>query len=298
MRSVLRSALALAAPVLLTCQAVGSSSGYSLGLNLAADEPNSAGTGRLAATAVAGVDAVKQANWNNLELAAGTAANVVADNLGAAATTSAIVEWSCPNTWSSTGRGEENNGFTAGSPDHTLMTGYLDTGDPSTTTVTITGLPAQLTSGYDVYLYMLGGTGGNRGGGYRIMDTGGAVLRDYLVGDAPVSPTTWVRDAGLSHTDKGNYLVFRGLTAANIVVEATTEAPNGMVRAPLNAIQLVAATLDKTAPSAPANVASVLTGANLVSLKWDAATDNSGSVHYYEIERGGVLIAKTVGHHL
>jgi len=295
MRVVFRSALCLAAPFLLASQAFATSSGYSLGLNLGADEPNAAGTGRLAATAVAGVDAVKQANWNNLELATGSASALKADNAGASVATSVSVEWSCPNTWSSTGRGEENNGFTPGTPDHTLMIGYLDTGDPTTTTVSISGLPAQLTSGYDVYVYMLGGTGGNRGGGYRITDNSGTVLRDYLVGDAPVSPTTWVRDAGLSHDDKGNYLVFRGLTAANIVVEATTEAPNGMVRAPLNAIQLVAAARDTAAPSAPANLVSTLTGANLVSLKWDAATDNSGAVHYYEIERGGTVIAKATG---
>ena len=57
------------------------------------------------------------------------------------------------------------------------MIGYLDTGDPSTTQVTITGLPTQLTSGYDVYVYMLGGTGGNRGGGYRITDTSGTGMK-------------------------------------------------------------------------------------------------------------------------
>jgi hypothetical protein len=278
-----------AAPMLLVTPAQSSSTGYSIGLNFAADEAASAGTGRLPATSIAGVDAVKQANWNNLELLSGSAANLTADNMGAAATTTASVDWAANNTYSSYG----NNGLPAGTPDNVLMVGYLDTSDPSTTTVSISGLPGALTSGYDVYVYMLGDTGATRGGGYRILDNAGTVLRDYQIGDAPSTPTALTRDPGLSHDDKGTYLVFRSLTAANIVVEATTEAPYGMVRAPINAIQLVAATPDRTAPAAPANLVAESTGANFVSLKWDVATDNSGSVHHYEVERGGVLLAKT-----
>ncbi|MCC7374422.1 MAG: Ig-like domain-containing protein [Verrucomicrobiales bacterium] len=295
MKSLTRTVVCLAAPTLLACQALATGTGYSLGLNFGADEPNAAGTGRVPVSSVAGVDAVKQANWNNLEQLSGNATALVADNAGTPATTSAAVDWSCANTWASTGRGEENNGFTPGTPDHALMIGYLDTGDPTTTTVNISGLPSQLTSGYDVYVYLLGGSGGNRGGGYRILDASGNVLRDYLVGDGAVNPSTWVRDLGLNHADKGNYVVFRGLTASSIIVEATTEAPNGMVRAPINAIQLVAATRDTTAPSVPANLSSALVGANLVNLKWDAATDNSGAVHHYEIDRGGTIIGKTSG---
>ncbi len=289
-----------ATPFLLACQTLASSSGYSLGLNFGADEyPDAAGAssgaGRLAAGAVAGADAVKQANWNNLDLSAGSAGALTADNLGAAVATAVAADWSSANTWASTGRGEENNAFPAGSPDHALMTGYLDTGDPSTTTITISGLPGQLTAGYDLYVYMLGGTGGNRGGGYRVLDSAGTTLREYMVGDAPVNPTAHVRDFGQSHTDQGTYLVFRGLTAASITVEATTEAPNGLVRAPLNALQLVAAPLDNAAPTTPSNLAAELVGANFVRLKWDAATDNSGAILYYEVERGGVVLGKTGG---
>jgi hypothetical protein len=173
------------------------------------------------------------------------------------------------------------------------MVGYLDTGDPTTTTVTILGLPSQLTSGYDVYVYMLGGTSVGRGGGYRILDNQGATLRDYLVGDPPVKPDVHSRDLGVTHDDKGDYLIFRGLTAASITIEATTEAPHGLVRAPINAIQLVAATRDTAAPSVPANLATNLVGAHFVDLKWDAATDTSGLVLYYEIDRGGVVVGKT-----
>ena len=241
---------------------------------------------------MAGVPSVAQANWNNLETLTGTASALVADNKGAAVTTAATADWTSNNTWSTTGRGEENNGFATNSPNYKLMLGYLDTGDPTTTTVTISGLPAALTSGYDVYVYTLGGTGGNRGGGYRIVDSGGTTLRDYVLGDAPVNPSDFTRDLGLSHDDKGTYLVFRGLTAAGITVEATTDAPYGMVRAPINAVQLVAAPLDKTAPTVPANLAADEVGARRVSLKWDASTDASGTV-FYEIEPDGKATVKS-----
>jgi hypothetical protein len=279
--------------LLFGAQVFASVNNYSIGLNFGADEyPDSVGAGTLQATDVAGVPGVEQANWNNLETLTDTVANLTADNKGVAATTTATVSWNCANTWASTGRGEDNNGFLTGSADHKLMIGYLDTGDPSTTSVTISGLPGQLTSGYDVYVYMLGGLGGTRGGGYRITDLNGTTLVDYLLGDAPVNPTTFVRDPGLSHDDKGNYLVFRGLTAAGIIVEATTEAPYGMVRAPINAIQLVAAVKDTQAPTEPANLAAELIGANFVDLKWDASTENSGLVTY-EIDRSGTVVGKT-----
>ena len=286
------------AMLLVSCQTLATSSGYSIGLNFGADEWYSgdpevaSNAGTLAPSAVAGVDAVKQANWNNLTLATGSAGSLIADNQGVAAATSATVDWTCPNTWASTGRGEDNNGFPTNSPDFVLMTGYLDTGDPTTTTVTISGLPSQLTSGYDVYVYLLGGTGGDRGGGYRITDLLGSPLKDYLIGDGAVNPTNFVRDLGLTHNDKGDYLVFRGLTAGDIIVEATTEAPYGMVRAPINAIQLVAAARDTTAPTVPP-VMFAAAGAHFVDLRWDPATDNSGAVYYYEIDRGGTVVGTT-----
>lgn len=297
MNVLVKTVTGAAAMLLVASHSLATSSGYSIGLNFGADEYYSgapavaSNAGTLASTAVAGVDAVKQANWNNLEFYEGYAENLTADNRGAAVTSTAVVYWNCNNTWSTTGRGEENNGFPTDSSDYVLMIGYLDTGDPTTTAVTFTGLPAQLTSGYDVYVYLLGGTGGNRGGGYRITDELGNTLKDYLIGDSAVSPTEFVRDPGFSHDDKGNYIVFRGLTAANIVVEATTEAPYGMVRAPINAIQLVAAAKDTAAPTVPANLTAELVGASFVDLKWDAATDNSGSVYYYELERGGTVVA-------
>ncbi|MCZ7635841.1 MAG: hypothetical protein M5U12_07210 [Verrucomicrobia bacterium] len=228
---------------------------YSIGLNFGADEANGSKTGTLAATDQAGVPGVAQANWNNLSLLSGSNATpILADVRGTAEPTAVAVAWNSANTWSSTGRGEENNAFSGA--DKALMTGYLDTGNATTSTVQIVNLPAQLTeAGYDVYVYAMGGVGG-RGGSYRILDTAtGKVLRDSIRAQSPTNLASYVEvPTNLGATANGaatlvfgagNYLVFRGLTAAAITVEARTAAAGGGVgysgtpRAPINAIQLV-----------------------------------------------------------
>ncbi|MCZ7640332.1 MAG: hypothetical protein M5U12_32320 [Verrucomicrobia bacterium] len=228
---------------------------YRIGLNFGADEANGSKTGTLAATDQAGVPGVAQANWNNLSLLSGSNATpILAEVRGTAEPTAVAVAWNSANTWSSTGRGEENNAFSGA--DKALMTGYLDTGNATTSTVQIVNLPAQLTeAGYDVYVYAMGGVGG-RGGSYRILDTAtGKVLRDSIRAQSPTNLASYVEvPTNLGATANGaatlvfgagNYLVFRGLTAAAITVEARTAAAGGGVgysgtpRAPINAIQLV-----------------------------------------------------------
>jgi hypothetical protein len=216
----------------------------------------------LAATDVAGVPEVAQANWNDTGGANGTALALVEDDNGAAVITTAQAVWSSPNTWSSTGRTENNNNFpfladgvTPG-PDRVLMTGYLDTGAPSTTTVTISGIPPEFaTVGYDVYVYFLGGVGpaiDARGGGYRIMGQ-----TTWKLGDAIDTPSTYVEDPGLSHSDRGDYLTFRGFLGDTIVIQASTDFGLGAgatPRAPLNAVQLVVAPIRNPIVRAPSQI--------------------------------------------
>ena len=78
--------------------------------------------------------------------------------------TSADVSWTSTNTWSSTGRGEENNTAPAGN-DRNLMTEYLDQNfDSAQTTVQVMDILAAFTNkGYDLYVYIKGGVNG-RGG--------------------------------------------------------------------------------------------------------------------------------------
>jgi hypothetical protein len=218
---------------------------YAIGVNFGANET----TGIMGPKEVAGVNAVAQGNWNNISgnnSEATGALALSAEAAGNRVNTSATVEWAgSPNTWASTGRGEENNAFIGS--DRSLMTGFLDTGNATTTTVSINGLPSQLTSGkYDVVLYSVGGVP-DRGGAFRVTDANGTELSGYQVILANRNPTDHVLLANPtpSTASYGTYVVFKGLSAANIKIEATTEngfGQSGTPRAPINAIQLVAPT--------------------------------------------------------
>ncbi len=232
-------------PTIPTQKPHGSQS-YSIGLAFARDEAGSV----LSATDVAGVDAVAQGNWNNLFGANtptdGPVTGIVADKGGSADPTGVSVEYTSNNSWASMGpRGEENNRMVGA--DAVLMTGYLDTGAPTTTTVTITDIPEALTAkGYDVYAYALGGVAGGRGGGYRVLDGDGNVVGDYLLVNSVTNPTGWVKAdtaPGSNVRVEGNYMIWSGITASKLVIEATTAnglGAGGTQRAPLNAVQLVA----------------------------------------------------------
>jgi hypothetical protein len=218
---------------------------YSIGLNFGANESGAA----LSAKDVAGLDAVAQPNWNNIfgnDTTIIPAGPIVADKTGASTATPVTVDVAgSGNTWSSQGLpNNENNNLLPGE-DEVLLTGYLDTGNATTTQVTINNLPTDLTSkGYDVVVYTLAGVPG-RGGGYRITDTSGTVLADYVKAQGPTNPSGFVE--AVTNSDPtvysaGNYIVFKNLKAAGIIVEASTENGlgfSGTPRAPINAIQLV-----------------------------------------------------------
>jgi hypothetical protein len=181
---------------------------YGIGIHFGADDPPPAGSA-LAPTDVAGV--VPQRHWNNLNGPRGGALGLVADLNGAAVSTTVSVEWRGPNTWSSTGRGEENNGFAPGG-DRLLMTGYLDTDNGAgVATVAVSGLdPAMANAGYDVLVYIVGGVGG-RGGAYSI----GGVTK---YGTAAANPSAHVEDPGVDLNDRGTYLRFDGLTGSSFTL--------------------------------------------------------------------------------
>ena len=90
---------------------------FVLGINFASDEPDGAGSVVDGAAGVLGTTV-----WNNVEGAEGSAEELAIQINGASAASDISVSWSSPNTWSSTGRGEENN--TASGNDKNLMTGY------------------------------------------------------------------------------------------------------------------------------------------------------------------------------
>ena len=195
---------------------------------------------------VAGVDAVAQGHWNNssIENVSTVPLAVVAEKNGAKVATSATVDWSgSGNTWSSTGRGEENNALTGA--DHILMSGYLDTGNATTTQVHVKGLPSDLTTGkYDLLVYALGGVA-TRGGAYRVLAADGTtVLKDYVAYQVFANPTNYVLvpPAAPGIWSAGDYIAFVGLNSPEVIIEGTTENGfgfSGTPRAPINAIQFV-----------------------------------------------------------
>lgn len=253
---------------------------YGIGLNFGANEAG----GSLAAADAAGAPGVVQANWNNINGQTGSTNGIMAvkkDNT--TETTPVTVFFTSNGTWASTGRGEENNGFTGG--DKTLMTGYLDTGDATTTSVTISNIPPALTGeGYDVYVYAMGGVAAGRSGGYRILDASSkAVLKDYVFATSPTNAATQMK-APLS-IDKtapgvGTYILFTGLNAANITIEASTA--NGLgggtpPRAPINAVQLVAPTTGTVGPG-PAPELSVARSANGLTITFTGSLESADAV--------------------
>jgi hypothetical protein len=224
---------------------------YTVGLNFGADAPDGSNEGTMDADAEAGLSGFAQQNWNSLAGGAGSSDAVVANDGSSSGIT---VEWASNNTWSSTGWGEENIEFEDGG-DRTMMTGYLDTNASSQSTVAISDIPADLSS-YDVIVYMLGGVAAHqmppaiRGGLYWVEDPEGNILTDVKVGDSPRNPAEYAEDPGVDHDDEGTYLVFSGLSAANIVIVGTTVDDVG-IRAPINGVQLVAAEGGEE-PAAPA----------------------------------------------
>ena len=168
----------------------------------------------------AGVVAV--AHWNNAAAASGSASNLV-DSAGTS--TTAGVSWTSDNNWST--------GVSEAAGNARMMKGYLDTGagNGSTTTVTVTGLPAAYSARpYTVYVYL----DGDNGGAWR---TGA-----YTIGSTTIDAVDMGIDFGgifaRAVNSEGNYLVFPGLTGTSFTLTAT--GVDDIFRAPVNGIQIIA----------------------------------------------------------
>jgi hypothetical protein len=212
---------------------------------------------------------------------------VATTDLETATNTTVTVSWVSNNTWASTGRGEENNRLVGA--DRALMLGYLDTANATTTSVTITNIPSELTSnGYDVYVYALGGVGG-RGGGFRVLDAATkAVLKDYVRVVSPTNSSTFIQvptDPPRTNHFPGNFMVFTDIKAPAIIIEATTAGGlglSGTPRAPINAVQLIAVepegavvTIQRTATGLSISFTGTLESADVITGPWTPVTGAS-----------------------
>ena len=206
--------------------AFASPTGRSIAINFGADEPDGANQAYVeGAAGVAGT-----ANWNNLTLLSGVSDEITMDVSGAPVGTSVEVEWMSNNTWSTDGRGEDNNNAPPGN-DYNLMLGYLDTTDVSITEVFVDGLPEEVAGGFDVIVYTLGGVLG-RGGTYTISDGTNEIAKDNVV--------SVLFDGSYIEGVDGNFLLFEGFsgTGFELRAQATTTA---LFRAPINGIEICAA---------------------------------------------------------
>jgi hypothetical protein len=249
----------------------GQNGADTISIKFAADEPTQGAGSMLAATDVTGV--VPSANWNNATTNTGVAASLLEDVNGVATPSSAQVTWFASNTWSSTGKGQENNNFKGA--DHTLMSGYLDmeTAPPptlfGTTFIQVSNLPVSFSGTYDVYIYALGGFPG-AGGVYEVNGnqnrTNLALCPrcnyQYFVTSGIQDPTkagtqglysgpdffqSFGDDSAYGADDYGNYMVFMGLSGPTVNITAVAQqmptltgyTNTGYPRAPINGIQIV-----------------------------------------------------------
>jgi hypothetical protein len=199
-------------------------------------------------TGAAGVPSLAQSNWNNLTGFNGTAAAGSLLDKSGATLAGTNVSWASNNLWTIATADPADQ-------DASLMKGYLDTNDTSTTTVTVSDLPSTWAK-YDVYVYLDGDASAGRAGNYTITSTGDgtdmATVSDtanWNVGAA--AGGTFTRANENAHESSttpgftaGNYLVFPGRSDLSFTLMAQGSLAGALPpRAPINAIQLVATQL-------------------------------------------------------
>ncbi|HZQ47100.1 MAG TPA: hypothetical protein VFC07_08815, partial [Verrucomicrobiae bacterium] len=148
-------------------------------------------------------------------------------------------------TWTSTGGGTHTLPFANSSGDTALMRDYLDTGDTSTDSVTVSGLSF---SKYDVYVYADGDNGGeSRVGKYTLNNTITRYLMDAANVNFSGTYTEVNSSTGGPSTPAGNYIRFRNITGSSFTLKSTASGQYGSgspphPRAPINAIEIVPVT--------------------------------------------------------
>jgi autotransporter-associated beta strand protein len=205
---------------------------------------------------------VSAGHWNTVPGAVGSASSLVQNN---GSTSPAAVAWSSNNLWSTLVPDTAGN--------NRMMKGYLDTTDTSTTSVTVSGLPAGYTSGgYEVYLYVDGQSNAtdNKQGRY--------TLDGSLITLVDAANTDFSGTFTLANNGTGNCIVFTNRTTSGFTLTATPNPLQPGGRAPLNGIQIVGSVAGAP-PLAPATPAANALSSTSVRITWtDAAADETAYV--------------------
>lgn len=230
-------------------------SGSVISVNFVGGSATNNNIARMEAAEVAGV--VPASNWNSAYGGGGYQTDLRANG---GAQTSANVLWDCAGTYSTSLPDTPGN--------NRMMKGYLSNSNTGQVQVTVTGLPANfLSSGYDVYAYVDGNNPtSTRSGTFSIGNESHHITdsqnRDFEGRFFP---------PGVA--DVGNYVVFKDLNSTSFVLTGVrAEATDGVQRAPLNGIQIVAHQTEAVAPAAPSNLRA-FAGNGLVSLDWNAVAN-------------------------
>ena len=168
---------------------------------------------------------VAATNWNNAISASGSGLPL---NDSAGNPSGATAAWSANGVYTSSASDTAGNNL--------MMRTYLDTGNTTTTTVTVSGLPSN-SSGWNVYVYCFGDNPETREGTYTI--SGSGITTTSVIGFDTANSVfngTFVQ----ANNSPGNYVLFSIPKVSGFTVSATPIA-NGATypRAPVNGIQII-----------------------------------------------------------
>ena len=185
---------------------------------------NFAGSGSLMGSSEsAGV--IAETNWNNAQSAIGSGLSL-SDATGKPS--GATVTWSA--------NGVYNTAISDTAGNNRMMRNYLDTGNTTTTTVTVSGLIAN-TNGWNVYVYFDGSNNETREGRYTI--SGSGITTTSVIG----FDTASVDFSGsfiLASNSPGNYVQFSLPNVSGFTLSATPiNNSDTYPRAPVNGIQTI-----------------------------------------------------------
>ena len=184
---------------------------------------NFSGTGTaMASSESAGV--VPLTGWNNAAGGNGTLA--LTDATGAA--TGASISWTLGgDTWAT--------GITDNPGNYRMMKTYLDTTDANTTTLTVSGLPAN-SAGWTIYVYCDGDNPETRTGAYTISGAGITTTTINAIDTANVNfGGTFIQ----ASNSAGNYVMFSIPNVSGFTVTVKTVAGAATLRAPANGMQII-----------------------------------------------------------
>lgn len=185
---------------------------------------NFSGSGTLMASSEsAGV--VVETNWNNAQNASGFGLSL---NDATGNPSEATATWSANGVYSTAISDTPGN--------NRMMKNYLDTGNTTTTTVTVSGLLPN-TNGWNVYVYFDGNNNETREGNYTISGPGITTTSIISYDTANVDFSGSFTQANSS---PGNYVLFSIPNVSGFTVSATPiNDSDSYPRAPINGIQII-----------------------------------------------------------